>query len=84
MAPRLPHTTAHHNDTLQHPAMAPRPLHTAMAPGATSNPPKWFVALPPIGSKNPYSYHYLGKNDFLSVDFYNDILFIIFWTDMLE
>ena len=32
-------------------------------PGATSNPPKWFVALPPIGSKNPYSYPYLGKND---------------------
>ena len=31
-------------------------------PGATSNPPKWFVALPPIGSKNPYSYRYLGKN----------------------
>ena len=30
-------------------------------PGATSNPPKWFVALPPIGSKNPYSYRYLGK-----------------------
>ena len=32
-------------------------------PGATSNPPKWFVALPPIGSKNPYSYRYLGKNN---------------------
>ena len=31
-------------------------------PGATSNQPKWFVALPPIGSKNPYSYRYLGKN----------------------
>ena len=30
-------------------------------PGATSNPPKWFVALPPIGSKNPYSYRYLGN-----------------------
>ena len=30
-------------------------------PGATSNAPKWFVALPPIGSKNPYSYRYLGK-----------------------
>ena len=29
-------------------------------PGATSNPPKWFVALPPIGSKNRYSYRYLG------------------------
>ena len=96
-----------------HPAMAPRPLHPAMAPwchvqsakvvrrpppllevrtpiaiaiwgtmamcngtqqwhhvhctlqwhpGATSNQPKWFVALPPIGSKNPYSYRYLGNN----------------------
>ena len=32
-------------------------------PGATSNPPKWFVALPPIGSKNPYSYRYLGKKN---------------------
>ena len=28
------------------PAMAPRPLHPAIA-GATSNPPKWFVAIPP-------------------------------------
>ena len=35
-------------------------------PGATSNPPKWFVALPPIGSKNPYSYRYLGKKKHLS------------------
>ena len=34
------------------PAMAPRPLHPAIA-GPTSNPP------PPIGSKNPYSYRYL-------------------------
>ena len=31
-------------------------------PGATSNQPKCFVALPPIGSKNPYSYRYLGNN----------------------
>ena len=31
-------------------------------PGAMSNPPKWFVALPPIGSKNPYSYRYLENN----------------------
>ena len=31
--------------------------------GATSNPPKWFVALPPIGSKNPYSYRYLGNQE---------------------
>ena len=31
--------------------------------GVTSNPPKWFVALPPIGSKNPYSYRYLGNQE---------------------
>ena len=42
-------TIAHYNGTLQ------------WHPGATSNPPKWFVGLPPIGSKNPYSYRYLGK-----------------------
>ena len=36
-------------------------------PGATSNPPKWFVALPPIGSKNPYSYRYLGKKPSLGI-----------------
>ena len=44
-----PATIAHYNGTLQ------------WHPGATSNPPKWFVGLPPIGSKNPYSYRYLGK-----------------------
>ena len=45
-----PSTIVRYNGTLRwHPAMAPRPL------------PKWFVALPPIGSKNPYSYRYLGK-----------------------
>ena len=44
-----PPTIAHYNGTLQ------------WHPGATSNPPKWFVGLPPIGSKNPYSYRYLGK-----------------------
>ena len=52
-----------------------QPWHTTMAPcngttstpplqwhpGATSSLPKWFVALPPIGSKNPYSYRYLGN-----------------------
>ena len=32
-------------------------------PGAPSNPPKWFVALPPIRSKNPYSYRYLGNQE---------------------
>ena len=31
-------------------------------PGATSNPPKWFVA-PPFGSKNSYSFRYLGKKN---------------------
>ena len=44
-----PPTMAHYNGTLQ------------WHPGATSNLPKWFVALPPIGSKNPYNYLYLGK-----------------------
>ena len=47
-----PSTIVRYNGTLLwHPAMAPRP------------PPKWFVALPPIGSKNPYSYRYLGKKN---------------------
>ena len=53
MAPRpLPQTWSstlppHYNGNVQwHPTMAPRPLHPAMAP-CTSNPPKWFVALPP-------------------------------------
>ena len=56
------HSTVHNGTLRWHPAMAPRPLHPAMStPGATSNPPKWFVAIPPIGSKNPYSYRYLGK-----------------------
>ena len=45
-----------------HPAMAPRPLHPSVGrPGATSNPLKWFVAFPAIGSKNPFSYRYLGN-----------------------
>ena len=75
--PPLQPTIAHYNGTLQwHPAMAPCSLnHSTLQwqhhvhctlqwhPGATSNAPKWFVALPPIGSKNPYSYRYLGKKD---------------------
>ena len=47
-------------------AMAPRPLHPAMAPWChvqsakvVRRPP------PPIGSKNPYSYRYLGKNEIM-------------------
>ena len=45
-----------------HPTMAPRPLHPAMAPWCHVQCAKvWFVALPPIESKNPYSYRYLGK-----------------------
>ena len=49
---RHPAPIVRYNGTLLwHPAMAPRP------------PPKWFVALPPIGSKNPYSYRYLGKKN---------------------
>ena len=61
-------TIAHYNGTLQwHPAMAPSNGTTSTAPWnailvprpmrkSGSSPP------PPIGSKNPYSYHYLGKN----------------------
>ena len=66
-----PPTIAHYNGTLRwHRAMVPydgtqqwHHVHCTLQwhPGATSNPPKWFVALPPIGSKNPYSYCYLGK-----------------------
>ena len=69
MAPRpLPQSwsspSPSNHGTLQwHPAMAPRPLPPLQQwhPGATSNLPKWFVALPFIGSKNPYIYRYLGK-----------------------
>ena len=54
-----PPTIAHYNGTQQwHHVHCTLQWH----PGATSNPPKWFVALPPIGSKNPYSYGYLGNN----------------------
>ena len=64
--PTIAHPTAHSSG----PTMAPydgtqqwHHVHCTLQwhPGATSNPPKWFVALPPIGSKNPYSYHYLGN-----------------------
>ena len=89
-------TIAHYNGTLQrHPAMAPRPLHPAMAMaprplnhstltlqwhpatapsnGTTSTAPCNGILVPrpmrksgsspspSIGSKNPYSYRYLGK-----------------------
>ena len=37
-----------HHSTTMAPAMGPRPLHPAMDSGASSNPPKWFVALPPL------------------------------------
>ena len=58
-SPSPPPTIAHDNGTLQwHHVHCTLQWH----PGATSNPPKWFVALPPLGSKNPYSYRYLGKN----------------------
>ncbi len=59
-----PPTIAHYNGTLQ------------WHPGATSNPPKWFVGLPPIGSKNPYSYRYLGKKTrlFLELPDTSDVL----------
>ena len=45
------------HSTLQwHPTMAPRPLHPAMAYWCHVSSPS-----PPTGSKNPYSYRYLGK-----------------------
>ena len=54
-----PATIAHQNGTLQwHPAMAPRPLHPAMAPWCHVQ----LEVRTPIGSKNPCSYRYLGKN----------------------
>ena len=73
-----PSITVHYNGTLQwHPAMAPRPYCTLQwHPGATSNPPKWFVALPPIGSKNPYSYRYLGEK----LDFWLQLRYLT-WED---
>ena len=62
----------------QHTAMVPydgqqwHHVHCTLQwhPGARSNPPKWFVALSPIGSKNPYSYRYLGKKQRRSVPKY--------------
>ena len=62
MAPRpLPQSwSAHYNGTQKwHHVHCTLQWH----PGATSNPPKWVVALPPIGSKNPYSYRYLGNKE---------------------
>ena len=69
MAPRsLPQSWPHHSTLQWHPAMAPHPL-----PQSWSSPPRngTLVARPirqsgsspspPIGSKNPYSYRYLGK-----------------------
>ena len=64
--PKLVVTLSPNHSTLQwHPTMAQQWHHVLCTlqwhPSATSNPPKWFVALPPIGSKNPYSYRYLGN-----------------------
>ena len=62
-------TLSPNHSTLQwHPTMAQQWHHVLCTlqwhPGATSNPPKWFVALPPpIGSKKPYSHHYLGNKN---------------------
>ena len=63
MAPRplLQSWSAHYNGTQKwHHVHCTLQWH----PGATSNPPKWVVALPPIGSKNPYSYRYLGNDSY--------------------
>ena len=66
-----PKLVAPNHSTLQwHPTMAQQGHHVLCTlqwhTGATSNPPKWFVALPPIGSKNPNSYRYLGNNHSLT------------------
>ena len=61
-------TIAHYNGTLQwHPAMAPRPLHPAMAFWCHVQCAKVVRRPPPIGSKNPYSYRYMGNNSFHSI-----------------
>ena len=44
-----------------HPAMAPRPLHPALAFWCHVQCKRGSSPSPPIGSKNPYSYRYLGK-----------------------
>ena len=67
------HPPPPNHSTLQwHPAMAPRPLHQnwSSPPPPNHSTLQWhpamapwchFVGLPPIGSKNPYSYRYLGN-----------------------
>ena len=65
MAPcPLNHSThTHYNGTLRwHPAIAPRPLHPAMAFWCRPMRKSGSSPSPPIGSKNPYSYRYLGEN----------------------
>ena len=72
MALRYVHSP-NHSPLEWHPAMAPSNGTTSTPPKLVVTlssphhstrqwvpPPKWFVALPPIGSKNPYSYRYLG------------------------
>ena len=58
-----PPTIAHYNGTLRwDPAMAPRALHPAIALVPRPIRQSGSSPSPPIGSKNPYSYRYLGKN----------------------
>ena len=56
----------HYNGNVQwHPAMAPRPLHPAMAP--------WCHLQSANGSKNPYSYRYLGKKILTQKNKFSDL-----------
>ena len=62
-----PPTIAHYNGTLRwDPAMAPRPLHPAIALVPRPICQSGSSPSPPIGSKNPYSYRYLGNNGILT------------------
>ena len=66
-------TIAHYNGTLQwHPAMAPCNGTTSTAPCNGILVPRPMrksgsSPSPPIGSKNPYSYRYMGNNSFHSI-----------------
>ena len=60
---RHPTPTIVHNGTVRwHRAMAPRPLHPAIALVPRPICQSGSSPSPPIGSKNPYSYRYLGNN----------------------
>ena len=89
----LPPTIAHYNGTQQwHPTIAPSNGTTSTAPCTGTLVPRPIrqsgsSPSPPIGSKNPYSYRYLGKKTSnslgasLNVFFSNAIKFMVFdWS----